>query len=502
MTISPRAGPESSDAAVVSDSAVELRGLIGRGFVYSASDAATAAVSLVVVPILARHLSTADFGVYGFLSGARLILAPLLGLGLVSSLRTLYHLGDERERALVIPTIVNAALAYSFTATTVISVGGAIFLTAHGDELPYTTHFVLTAWTVFGMSFYFLPLTIFALDHKPKRYAAFSLAVAGSNLVANIVLVVVFDQGLIGALWANLTSAMVGLGLAGAVVRRRYRRVIDRGQLRTALRIALPTLPYTLLSPAWRFSDRVFLTTLTTLSQAGVYTLAASIASAIPLGLGGISTAFNAEFYRRTGDGDPTFPGHWSRLFTVYVATAGTAWLAFANLAPQLVRAVGGDAYAAASDVLAVLAMGHALLAVVFHFAPGVERAQRTWAYVIATIPAFVLNIGLNAALVSRFGARGAAVAFAAASSVQLLIFARLSIRAFSFPLGTRELAVVVALAPALYTACSLGVTGVGDTFEVPIRIGTIAAYPILLVVFGVLPFDDARRIWRRARSR
>lgn len=480
----------------------DLRRLFGRGFVYSATDATTALVALVVVPIYTRHLSPADYGVYGTLAAARQFLAPVIGLGLVSALRSMYHTGDEQERPRVLPTVLNAALIWSFAISLLVSLVTAAYFATSGAHLPYMTHFLLTVWTVFALGFYFVPLTIFVLDHRPGRYAAYNIVTSVGVLLANIFFVVVLDLGLVGALVANLVAGLFGMAMVAVAVRRRYEPIIDRAQLRVALRIALPTLPHVLASSAWRFSDRLFLTALGTLSEAGIYTLAAMIATVIPLGLGGLSTAFNAEFYRRTATDDPTFPDYWSRLVTVYWVVTASAWLAFALLADQLVDLIGTSAYRDAADVLPLLAVGHSVMALGWVFAPGVERARRTSAYAKATLPSLVLNALLNVLLIPVWGATGAALAFTVTSMAQVALFGRYSLRAYAFPLDQRGMGATALLAGALFAAGRIADSGLDGAVSLALDVLLLAAFPFLLVVTRVVAVRDIRALLvRRAAA-
>ena len=83
----------------------------------------------------------------------------------------------------------------------------------------------------------------------------------------------------------------------------------------------------------------------------------------------------------------------------------------------------------------------------------GVMKGVRVQWWAAASFPALAVNLLLNARLVPRLGAAGAAAAIAAAAALQLLIFGAVSLHAFPLPLAWGRLLRGPVLAAALWGA-------------------------------------------------
>jgi O-antigen/teichoic acid export membrane protein len=231
------------------------------------------------------------------------------------------------------------------------------------------------------------------------------------------------------AVWqgANLTVLLAVMGLTLVVscliqrhrVRAVYRESVTAAPAAMTPEVRAYLLPLSIVAVldaiVWDRSEVFFLGLHASAADIAYYSLAFGLATRIMIIPGIAVGALLPAFSTLHGRGDPE---EFGRLYTTvlrYVALVGVPLAALvAALAPSLVVWLYGDAYLPASPLVGVLAAVAVLS----------ELRQVTWAALrgvgdrrcalVATAVAAVVNVGLAAALIPRWGTTGAVVANAA----------------------------------------------------------------------------------------
>jgi O-antigen/teichoic acid export membrane protein len=130
-------------------------------------------------------------------------------------------------------------------------------------------------------------------------------------------------------------------------------------------------------------------------------------------------------------------------------------------------------------------------------------RRETRWVP-LATLAAGAANIGLNLALVPRFGYQAAAVNTFLGFGLLLAIVAAVGLRRYRVAYEYGRLARVLAIALALF---ALGwFLGPAELWpRLAWKLGLLAAFPLLLLASGFLSPPERRRVrqlWDRARRR
>lgn len=424
-----------------------LRHVLRHSALYSVSDFVLKLIGFFLVPLYTRAMSPEDYGIIGYTTALTQILSPVLSLGLIGTMPMLYYAYTARAREELISTIINFALVYACGMTVLLTVLAPLS-SRISPEVP-TSYVLLAIWALFFSIFYFVPLGLFNMEERPVAYSAYSIALSLFSVGANIVLVLVLRMGARGALWAALASGVAGFVVALFSVRRYYRPVLHWGKLGAVLALAIPVLPHLFSGTLLKFADRLFLTSQVTLSATGIYSLAMTLASILPIALGGAYAAMNPLFLRRANAQDPGLAADWARLCSLFAAATAMLGLALVIGGPYLVRWMTPPSYHGAGAVLPVLVAGQALTALYWMMSPPIAYTRRTWIYAAASIPAVVLNLVLNAALVPRYGEMGAAWAMTFTSGLHFAIGVSLTHRYFPIPYQYMQLGKVVLLVAA-----------------------------------------------------
>jgi O-antigen/teichoic acid export membrane protein len=314
-------------------------------------------------------------------------------------------------------------------------------------------------------------------------------------VAATILLVVVFEQGALGVVVGNFTGTLTVYLLLLAYRREQLGLEFDRPLLREMQRFGLPLVPAALALIAINFSDRFFLAHFVGLDEVGVYEMGMRVASAMVLLLTAFRMAWPAFAYSIEDDDEARRTYAFVLTYLVFI----TSWVALGLglLAPWIVEVLSSDSsFDEGARVVAILAFAKAAYAAYIVMAIGVGRMRRTQFNWVITGAGALVNVGLNLLLVPAYGMFGSAAATAAAFAVLFLGMTWYAQRVYPVPYQWRRVTTAAGAA--------IGLTVLGKLLAVPlpIALGLVASYPLVLFLLGFyLPAELARFRQRRVRA-
>ncbi len=480
---------------------------LGRDLaVYGAGDVATQAISFLLLPVYVRFLSPGDYGVLALLLMVEMLAKILFRWGVDSSfMRMYYDCPDQPSRRLLASTIFLFLLAAN----------GAVLAVALASTPTMARHLFgsvsqapalqILLVSTFLASFFFIPFHELRIQRQSARFIALSVTRSMATILLRLTLVIGFRLGVLGIVMADLITTV----LFGALMLPRFLALVgpvfSPRVLREALRFGLPRLPHGLSQQTVAVSDRYVLSLHATLHEIGLYSIGASFAMGLKLFLNAFEYAW-APFYfaiMREPDARLTY-----RLVATWgvAALAGLAMLVAAG-APQIVRIMTTPLYHGAATVMPWIAIGVVLQGVYLLTSIGLNITKRTEFYPLATGLAAVTSVGVNFALVPRYGATGAAIANTLSYAVLAAVSATLANRVYPVGYEWGRMARVGAVGLVGYIAAVLLVP-----VSWPAAPGLAArvvvagsAYVGLLVLSGFVTAPERRRLgalWALARKR
>lgn len=390
-----------------------LRRAFRHGSLYLATALFARIVNFAVLPIYARVLTPAEFGVYELIA----VFAALAGIAIVLEVsqavaRFYPDASDDEERK----EYASAAFWYTVASYSVFAAACALLAfplsawllgsDAHAGVLRVA---LLSVWSN-GICYLLQNQLRWQLD--VRHYA---LSAAATTLLSQSValpLVLILDQGLTGL----FTGSFVG-GAAGSLVAYRYCRksIVPRfnsKKLAAMLRFSAPLALSGLAVFAGRNVDRIVINELMTLEDVGFYAVAGRIAAVVSVLLAAVqasllplATALRQE--ART-------PDDLGRIFRYFLAAVLSLLFALTVFSREIMLIVGGERYLTAHLLIPLLAAG-TLLSGMYALAPGLWLTKRTRWMLAINVATAVLAVGLNVAWIPAWGTLGAATATLAA---------------------------------------------------------------------------------------
>jgi O-antigen/teichoic acid export membrane protein len=420
-----------------------LRRLVRTGVAYQAGDILSKGVAVFTLPLYTRYVAASGYGYVETLLTAVILLSIVLRLGIGEAfIRFYYDDADPHRRGV----IALGAVVLVLLTTTLASLAGVVFAAPLSRSLLGVRSVALFDLAMLGIwAFTNLEIAYALLraDARTGTYMRASLANVTITIALTIYLVVGRHLGARGLLAGNyVASTVVLLGLWWAErdrllepLRARRTRTGESVSVRRHLRLramlafGLPTVPADASVYALQVADRWYLLRAQDAAAAGLYALAAKLATVVFVAVRGFQYAWPPLAYSVTDD--DVAARLYAVVTTYYVLATGVVVAGVALLGRWAVRLLLYKDFGA-HDALPWLALGWALYGLYLIFVVIAGRARRTRRNLPAALVGLAVNIGGLFALVPPLGISGAGIALAIAYTAMIAVIYLLTRNLFS----------------------------------------------------------------------
>lgn len=425
MPDDPDANPESDSRPAESGGSGRLSGLFKHSVIYSAAPLLRQLISVGMTPLYNGWLGTARGGVKETADLWLIGLQQLLGQNALGAMmRFYYEQKDERDRASVVTSCTLAVtllawivcgIALAFSPSLVDPLLGSGEEVAQGELLRVVQLvLVLIPFQLSTMSGMYYLMTL----KRSGLYTTIQTAKLLFEVALNFWLIGAKGLGVQGFLTSMLCGEIVTtLGLTGWMLVRLGPR-FDLRVFRPILRYALPLIPVGVCQLALHQIDRrlilEFASPEVALSLAGIYGFGYKIGYLVTaMMLGPFVQIFQPWIYSVE---DPKEQGRLvARVSTYAVAAIGAATMGVQLFGRQAAVLLSGDpAFIVAYRFIPVIAGGYVFWALYHVSQMPLFLAKRTGRLFFINFLAVIVNVALNATLIPRLDAMGAAISTAA----------------------------------------------------------------------------------------
>ncbi|MBR2616251.1 MAG: flippase [Clostridia bacterium] len=383
-------------------------------------------ISFLTTPIFTRLMGSADYGaVSNFLTYAN-ILTTFFFLQVSSGLLAAkVNHAPERFDSYVknvtlfalLPAVVFSILLFLFRAP----VSGVIRV--REDLVPLI--FVMA----FGLSMNNLLSSYFIANGQPKQKVAYSIVSSLGIVFIGLLFVFFFSDKSAGRIVGYAVSyALVALFGYCLILRPKgVDKKNFRGDIKYALGFGLPLIPHLLANLVNGSADKIFIVSICGESANGIYTIAYNIGQLALVFASACADAWNPWYFKETkaldtAEDQREGTRRIARYFTLYAMTIGMCFVGVMLLAPEIMKLMAPQEYWSGTACILYVALGVFFL-FLYRFPLGYEQLRSNTKLVApATILAALVNVGLNAFLIPRYGIDGAAIA-TTVSYVVLFLF-------------------------------------------------------------------------------
>ena len=465
---------------------LQPRGRVVAVILYAAANVQPRLTSAILVMIYARVFSLSEFGVYGVLVSLTVILGIVADLGLPSAiLRNYYDRHDDPKSA---ATYLSSVLRGSrvLALCMIPAIGLALYLmwdlAGIGRALIWYFLPILLGVSYFDRSSEILAAICRAIE-RPDFHAIGRTMQGLASIAAGVVLVVVFDGGVVGA--------MVGLLVSRSVASVAYLFLLSKtiafgskgagwAELRGCLAFGLPLVPNQIAAWLRQPALRPLLAHIVSLSQVGLFSLASSVAS-LPLILSSaVDFALSPVYFRRRVSMTPDFRAKIVTFAEIQLAVLFPVWMFAILFCSNIVHAfASGRFHEAVPTCAALFCAAFARFQHPF-FIRQIEFLRNTWVMPLVTGSGTALAIVLTLTLAGQYGiiASAWAVTLSDAAILFGLAWAVGRRENVDYPMGMSFLLLVILAIAAIWS-------GMGEPFPL-IAVPRLAA-KIAIFGFSVL---------------
>jgi O-antigen/teichoic acid export membrane protein len=426
-----------------------IRDLARHSGAYGMATIAGGITRVVLVPVIARYLSTEEYGRASVILILVTLLTIVLDLGQSSSLiKFVSESPGESERRKVVSTVLAVSLLITLPAAAILfAVRGGMSAVLLGSS-GYGSLVLAGIAGGLGNAFLQIGLSYERALARSSRYVVYTVFKGGLSLVLTLVLIMALRKGALGLL-AGLTLPPLAIG--AAIYLRRilsFSLHLYRGIAGKVLHFGFPLVPMNLAMWVLAYSDiyliRRLLPPSVALSEVGLYQYAHEICLVLVLPVTSLNLAWPQFLFSNYGtEGAPGLFARVHRYFSFFITGAAFVLAAFS---PWIIRLVGTSAYAGSAGVVPLLAGSLLFYGLSILYSSGLYVAGKTGILAAVVAAASALNVVLNILLIPAAGKEGAAFATLVTNSVMALAMLALSGRYYRIPFSLRPVVSSVAV--------------------------------------------------------
>jgi O-antigen/teichoic acid export membrane protein len=389
---------------------VHIRRLSSQTLIYGLGDAVTRLAGLILLPLYTHFLTPSDYGKLAIATLFSTILGLILDFGQRTAFFRFYFDDEDplTRRRLTGTILIFLLVTAALVCTPIVMFFDRIAspLIRDASVMPLIRVALISTFFDVGSA---IPFAIFRAKQYAAKYAALSLARFLIGVVLNIGALVFLHWGVIGLIYANLTTSAVFFVICLALTMRDVEWTVDASLLKKLLKFGLPLIPASLAYWALNLSDRFFLQKYSDLSQVGLYSITYSIAGVLHMIMGWFNTAYAPYCYSIAKNSDAR--AVYARVMVYSITLLTLIGLGLSLFAREALAILTPPAYHAAAGIVPFIVLSYLLFEVYYLFSFGFDLTKKTGyaPFIIGT--AALINLLLNVILIPRFGMLGAAVA-------------------------------------------------------------------------------------------
>jgi len=379
--------------------------------VYTISGFINAAIPLMLLPVLTRYLSPADYGIVAMFQIAVSITYPLIGMNLEGGVGRKYYDKDNSELSSYIGTsLLIFSLGFLFVALIITLFNEFIF---HITQIPkiWIKFIVIVSASQFLVN---LLLIIFQVMVEPLKYAVLQISRSIFNIGLTLYLVVLFDKTWDGRIQSQiLTGVIFGLiSLFFLFKKKMIKFRIKKKDINYALKFGIPLIPHALGAILFTAIDRFFVTDLLGLEETGNYSVAFQLAAVVGILTISINNAFVPWLFENLNKNSKTINEKIVRWTYFYFIALIFFALFVIIILPFVIRVFVGKSFNNLNTYTTFIVFGFVFQGMYYMVTNYILYANKTYIQAIVTISIAIIKIPITYFLIIWLGGFGASLSY------------------------------------------------------------------------------------------
>ncbi|MFS2023587.1 lipopolysaccharide biosynthesis protein [Massilia sp. CT11-137] len=384
----------------------------GNAGIYLGANVLNAGVPFLLLPLLTRILSPADYGAIAMFAIVLSIMGAFTGLSVHGAISVRYF-QMEKER---LAEYVGACMAILAVSTALVFITVLLCAQPVTELSGLPLDWVLVAIVLSGLQFIAnIRLVLYQVSGQANRYGAFQIGQTVLNATLSLILVLSVGLAWQGRLIGQATAVAL-FGVAAAYLLYKDGLLLRPHNLKLlagdALRFGVPMIPHTLGALLIVAVDRIVITKVLGLATAGIYMVALQMGQVVGLLTDSFNKAYAPWLMKRLADKDNVPRRAIVRGTYVYFVVVVSVALAIGAAAPWFLPLLVGNSFAPAAQLIIYTTLGFAFSGCYYMVTNYIFFESKTALLAMVTAVVGLLNVPLTIELVKANGAAGAGMAF------------------------------------------------------------------------------------------
>lgn len=395
--------------------------LFGNAAIYLGTNILNAGIPFLLLPILTRVLTPADYGTVAMFGIALSVLGAFSGLSVHGAIGVRYFQLGKKELA----EYVGVCVGILVISTSVLFFLVVIFGSWLAGVSGVPTDWLLVAVVLSGLQFLGnIRLSLWQVSGEAKKYGIFQIALSLLNAAISLVLILVVGMAWEGrVLGQSVAVLFFGIIALWWLLRDNLLRLPDswREHSRDALRFGIPLIPHVIGGLLIVAADRFVIVRLLDVAHAGIYMVALQVGQALGLATDSFNRAYSPWLMKNLSKSTEALRVTIVRGTYFYFVLVIAAAVAFGLMTPMLLGFLVGESFQAAGELVIYIALGFAFGGCYYMVANYVFFESKTTVLALVTFISGLVNIPLMFILVGYSGIVGAGQAFMLTQALSFL---------------------------------------------------------------------------------
>ncbi|MCD9485059.1 oligosaccharide flippase family protein [Photobacterium phosphoreum] len=399
--------------------------------VYLVSNLLNAVIPFLLLPILTRYLSPAEYGQIAMFQTLLAGIGTFIGLNAVGAANRKFYDGDVDETVL---RQFNGSCIQILIVSSIISfIGILLFKNKLSEFLAIPTSWILSAVVISAFGFITsMRLGQWQIRSQAKWFGILQVSSSLVNMLLSLLFVIALTQGAQGRIDAQvITCILVAIIALIWLYKDKLLqiKICKPQQIKEALSFGVPLIPHHVGFFLISAVDRFVINQKLGLSEAGIYMVAVQLSSAMAIVFDAINKAYVPWLFERLKRDDneekKQIVKYTYVYFVIALLIAGIAFI----IGPFFITLIAGEQYTEAGKVIGLLCLGQAFGGMYLMVTNYVFYAKKTGKLALVTIISGLINVGLLIIFIGKFGLIGAAISFSLSKIIQFVFTWYLAIK-------------------------------------------------------------------------
>lgn len=386
----------------------ELSFLFKHSSIYGLGNILSKLVAFILLPLYTNYLTPTDYGILELVSITSGMLGVVIGLGITQAMTRFYYDFDDKDnRNLVVSTIYIIVFLISGCSLLLfpkISYWAAVLVF---DSPEYAVFFFISFCSLILGIVLDLGQVYLRILYKSTIYVSISIATLILGVSLNILFIAIMQYGVIGALYGNLISKIIIVIPVTVIILYTIGIKFSQNLAYKMIKYSMPLIPSSIANSAVNYSDRYFINYFVSTADAGIYSIANKIGTAIHLL---ITSPFIMTFLPRRFQivNESNAKNIFKQVYLYYCLIIVFLGLSIAIMSNEIIQLMTTPDFYKAGPLIPIIILSMIIFGMKYHFDFGIHYSKKTKYFAYINTTSAISHIGLNLILVKNFGLWGA----------------------------------------------------------------------------------------------